>query len=71
MTDERFVCPKCNSKDYEIEERFIQEKRQDEYSFRCLNCNYKITSLGNFQKINRECNEIKYKEISDERKILH
>ena len=55
MNDKRFVCPKCNSKEYEIERKYIQEKRLNEYSFRCLNCNYKITSLGNFQKINKEC----------------
>lgn len=55
MSERKYVCPKCNSKDYEIEQRFIQEKRQTEYSFHCLNCNYKITSLGNYQKINREC----------------
>ena len=55
MSEKRYVCPKCNSKDYEIEQRFILEKRQTEYSFHCLNCNYRITSLGNYQKINREC----------------
>ena len=38
-----------------MKRRYIQEKRLNEYSFRCLNCNYKITSLGNFQKINKEC----------------
>ena len=55
MSEQRFVCPKCKSRECEIQQRFVLEKRQWEYSFRCLNCNYKITSLGNFQKINREC----------------
>lgn len=53
--NKRFVCPKCNSQDYEIMRRFVQEKRLNEYIFHCLNCDYKITSLGNLQKINREC----------------
>ena len=60
MSDKQFICPKCKSKECEIEERFVQEKRQDKYSFRCLNCNYTIISVGNFRKINREC---KYKEV--------
>lgn len=55
MSEKRFVCPKCNSKDYEIEQCFIPEKMSDAFSFRCLNCNYKIISFGNFQKINKEC----------------
>ena len=63
MNEKRFVCPKCNSQDYEIRRRFVQEKRQNEYIFHCLNCNHTITSLGNLQKINREC---KYKEVLDE-----
>lgn len=59
----RFICPKCNSQECEISRRFIQEKRLNEYVFHCLNCNHTITSLGNLQKINREC---KYKEVLDE-----
>lgn len=55
MNEKRFVCPKCNSQDYEIRRRFVQEKRQNEYIFRCLNCNHTIISLGDFQTINKEC----------------
>ena len=63
MNNKRFIYPKCNSQEYEISRRFIQEKRLNEYVFHCLNCNHTITSLGNLQKINREC---KYKEVLDE-----
>ena len=63
MNNKRFISPKCNSQEYEISRRFIQEKRLNEYVFHCLNCNHTITSLGNLQKINREC---KYKEVLDE-----
>lgn len=59
MIEKRYVCPKCDSKDYEIEQRFVLEKRQYEYTFRCLNCNHKVISLGNFQNINKECEVIK------------
>lgn len=52
MTEKQ--CPKCGSKDYEISKRFVHEKWQDEYTFRCLRCGYKITSFGNFQAINKE-----------------
>lgn len=55
MSEKQWVCPKCNSKEYEIEQGFILGKRQYEYTVRCLHCNYRITSLGNFQKSNREC----------------
>lgn len=62
MSEKGFVCPRCNSKECEISQRFIHEKMQYEYSFRCLDCNHEITSLGNFQRIMKEMK----KELEDE-----
>ena len=55
MSEKRYKYPKCNSQDYEIMRRFVQEKRLNEYIFHCLNCNHTLISLGDFQTINREC----------------
>ena len=55
MSEKRFTCPICNSKDYEIRQRFVHQTMQYEYSFRCLHCGYVVESLGNMKKIYEQC----------------
>lgn len=33
-------CPSCNSKEIEIEERYIPSKRTNQYTLRCRDCGY-------------------------------